>query len=71
MFELRSTKILTRLKQVDLHGQDQLENYFGAEARNPLQFFVKDWRDEPYIGGGPANVTAPGRLQNFHLVTIL
>jgi monoamine oxidase len=51
-----------------LKFQDQLESYFGNQARNPIQFFVKDWRDEPYIGGGPANIAGPGRLQNFFLL---
>ena len=45
-----------------------MEGYFGSQARNPVQFYIKDWRDEPYIGGGPANIAGPGRMQNFFLL---
>ena len=46
----------------------QLVSYFGPKAEAVLQFHEKDWTREPYVGGGPVSVAAPGRMHNFHLL---
>lgn len=42
-----------------------LVKYFGKEAATPTHYFEKDWQEEPYIGGAPVDIIAPGALCEF------
>lgn len=42
-----------------------LKFYFGSEAEQPLDFFIKDWFKENWNGGCPVNVMVPGAVTNF------
>ncbi|CAH1273987.1 MAOA [Branchiostoma lanceolatum] len=39
--------------------------YFGEEAKDPLDFAEKDWGMEPYNGGCPVNIMVPGLISSF------
>lgn len=41
---------------------DQLGRCFGDEARRPVAYVEQNWADEPFTGGCPTGVLAPGAL---------
>ena len=46
---------------------NQLESYFGPKIRTEfVDFFIKDWQNEPSARGGPVNYLPPGHMHNFH-----
>ncbi len=46
---------------------NQMESYFGPKVRREfVDFFIKDWKTEPYLRGGPVNHLPPGHMHNFH-----
>ncbi|GAB6020412.1 hypothetical protein CHUAL_003112 [Chamberlinius hualienensis] len=40
-----------------------LANCFGEEGLKPLEYIEKNWTDEPYNGGCPVNIGAPGSMK--------
>jgi monoamine oxidase len=44
---------------------DNLANYFGEKARNPLQYIENRWADERYSRGDPVAGLPPGVLLDF------
>jgi len=42
-----------------------LAKYFGEEAKEPSNYLEKDWWEEPYIQGAPANIFPPGCFATF------
>ncbi|MEC9072656.1 MAG: FAD-dependent oxidoreductase, partial [Myxococcota bacterium] len=41
---------------------DTLVGYFGPEAASPTEYVEQDWNREPWSGGGPVGIAAPGAL---------
>jgi len=44
---------------------DNLANYFGEEARNPLQYVENAWADDAFSRGDPVAGLPPGVLLDF------
>lgn len=42
-----------------------LANFFGPEALSPLDYFEKNWNEEPYNGGCPVSVGTPGMMTHL------
>ena len=45
---------------------ENLSRYFGTWVREPAGFFVKDWSEERFLGGGSVCVPAVGSMHAFH-----
>ena len=45
---------------------ENLSKYFGTWVREPVGFFVKDWSDEAFLGGGSVCAPAVGSMHAFH-----
>jgi monoamine oxidase len=43
----------------------QFARYTGPQALKPIDYFEKDWGREPFSGGGPVAIPAPGTLSSF------
>ncbi len=44
---------------------DQLANFFGPEARRPIDYIENDWPGERWSRGGPVGIAGPGTLLKF------
>ena len=41
---------------------DTLVGYFGPDAAHPTEYVEQNWNQEPWSGGGPVGIAAPGAL---------
>ena len=39
--------------------------FFGRDAAEPVDVFIKDWANEPWNGGCPVSIMAPGVLSMY------
>ena len=45
---------------------ENLSKYFGTWAREPVAFFIKDWSDETFLGGGGVCAPVVGSMHSFY-----
>ena len=45
---------------------ENLSKYFGTWVREPVGFFVKNWADETFVGGGSVCIPAVGTMHAFY-----
>ena len=46
---------------------ENLSKYFGTWAREPVGFFIKDWSDETFLGGGGVCAPVVGSMHSFNM----
>ena len=47
---------------------ENLSTFFGTWAREPSGFILKDWQDEPFIGGATVCIPSVGSMHAFHAI---
>ena len=57
------------MEQVKYAILENLAAIFGPWAKEPCDFYVKDWAGEPFIGGGSACIPTPDSMHAFHALS--
>ena len=47
---------------------ENLSKYFGTWVREPAGFFIKDWSDETFLGGGSVCAPVIGSMHSFYML---